>query len=260
MAKRTARWCSVPACALACGLAVAAAQPAVTILDNPRSGLRTWETGGARPFVLLHGYGSRPQNWLPFTVTIQPGAGRRFVFPRGPEATRPPDGPLDGRAWWRIDLASYIPRGGALPDLSKASPAGLSRASSRVRLLLGELDGRLVSPPDRAILGGFSQGAMIAADVAFRSDRPLQALVLLSPTPVDESAWTAGMRARRGLPVFIAHGRQDAILSFALAQRLAATMQREGLRVTWFAFDDGHEIPAETVDALNRFLSETRSW
>jgi phospholipase/carboxylesterase len=177
------------------------------------------------------------------------------VFPLGPETTRPPDGPADGRAWWRIDLASYIPPGGALPDLSRANPAGLSRASSRVRTLLGELDGRLAADPNRLILGGFSQGAMIAADIAFRSDRSIQALVLLSPTIVDEAAWTAGLPARRGLPVFIAHGRHDPILSFASASRLEAAMRRAGLRVTWFAFDDGHEIPAETVDALNRFLA-----
>lgn len=237
-------------------LSIATPQPTVTIVDNATSGLRTWEVeAGRRPFVLLHGYGSRPQNWLPFASTIQVRDGRRFVFPMGPEATAPPDGPSDGRAWWRLDLASYIPPNAALPDLSRANPTGLGRATTRVRRLLDEVDGRLGAAPNRLILGGFSQGAMIAADIAFRSNRPLQALVLLSPTPVDESAWTAGMAARRGLPVFIAHGRRDTILSFALAQRLESAMARAGLRVTWFPFDDGHEIPAETVDALNRFLA-----
>jgi phospholipase/carboxylesterase len=237
-------------------MAIAIAQPGVSTIDNAASGLRTLEVGsGAKSFVLLHGYGSRPENWLPFASTIQVNAGRRFVFPRGPEMTMPPDGPRDGRAWWRLDLASYIPRGSALPDLSQAKPLGLRGAATRVRTLLEELGARPHAPPDRLILGGFSQGAMIAAEIAFRSDRPLQALVLLSPTPVDEAAWTKGMAARRGLPVFIAHGRHDTILSFALAQRLAAAMEREGLRVTWFAFDDGHEIPAATVNALNRFLA-----
>jgi predicted esterase len=28
-----------------------------------------------------------------------------------------------------------------------------------------------------------------------------------------------------------------------------------GLQVTWFAFDGGHEMPAEVVTALNRFLA-----
>jgi phospholipase/carboxylesterase len=243
-------------CALVCGATIVIAQPGVSTVDNPASGLRTLEVGsGAKPFVLLHGYGSRPENWLPFASTIQVNAGRRFVFPRGPETTTPPDGPGDGRAWWRLDLASFIPRGSALPNLSQAKPPGLAGAATRVRALLDEVRTRSTAAPDRLILGGFSQGAMVAAEIAFRSDRPMQALVLLSPTPVDEAAWTTGMAARRGLPVFIAHGRHDTILSFALAQRLAAAMQREGLRVTFFAFDDGHEIPAVTVNALNRFLA-----
>ncbi len=243
--------------AFLCGLTIAVAQPALTIVDNAQSGLRTWEVhAGTRPLVLLHGYAARPENWLPFAATIQVSAERRFVFPRGPQTTAPPDGPGDGRAWWRLDLSSYVPRGATLPDLSQAKPPGLAAAAARVRTLLDEVEGRLQASPDRLILGGFSQGAMVAAEVAFRSDRPLEALVLLSPTPVDEPAWTRGMAARRGLPVFIAHGRHDTILSITLAERLAATMQRAGLRVTWFAFDDGHEIPAETVDALNRFLAD----
>jgi predicted esterase len=31
-------------------------------------------------------------------------------------------------------------------------------------------------------------------------------------------------------------------------------MRRAGLRVTWFPFEGGHEIPAVVVDALNQFL------
>lgn len=244
-------------CALAGLLTLGLTLPTLRVIDNPRSGLQTWEVGdGVRPMVLLHGYGSRPERWLPFGVTIQPGADRRFVFPRGSETTRPPDGPFAGRAWWRIDLASFIPPGHTLPDLSQARPAGLARASQRVGALLDEVEARLGSAPGDLILGGFSQGAMIAADIAFRADRPLKALILLSPTPVDEASWTRGMTARRGLPVFIAHGRHDTTLSFTASARLADTMQRAGLRVTWLAFDDGHEIPAEVVDALNAFLAD----
>ena len=66
-------------CVLAGLISIALAQPTVTIVDNPRSRLLTWESGsGARPFVLLHGYGSRPENWLPFADTIRPGSIRRF--------------------------------------------------------------------------------------------------------------------------------------------------------------------------------------
>ena len=227
-----------------------------TIVVNPKSGLRTWESGaGQRPLLLLHGYGAAPQDWLPFTATIQLPAAGRFVFPEAPEGTQPPDGPLGGRAWWRLNLSSYWKPRSSVPDLSRAHPGGLVASAAQVRTLLRELETRLRCAPDQLTLGGFSQGAMVSAEIAFTTDEPLHALILLSPTFVDETAWTKAMPRRRGLPVFIAHGRRDEILPFASAERLAASMQRAGLTVTWVPFDGIHEIPASVVTELNRFLA-----
>lgn len=225
-----------------------------TTVINPESGLRTLEVGSGRtPLVLLHGYGSAPQEWLPFTQTVHISSKTRFVFPEAPGVTVPPDGPEGGRAWWRLDLASYRRRGESIPDLSDAHPAGLDQASGTVRVLLKELRQRLNSHD--AILGGFSQGAMISADIAFQTDEPLAALVILSGTSVDEQQWVAGMPRRKDLPVFIAHGRSDPVLKFDAAARLEQHMRRAGLRVTWVPFDGGHEVPVPVVTALNAFLA-----
>jgi phospholipase/carboxylesterase len=55
--------------------------------------------------------------------------------------------------------------------------------------------------------------------------------------------------------VFISHGRRDDILPFAAADRLQQTLRQAGLRVTWYPFEGGHEIPAEVVTGLNQFLA-----
>jgi phospholipase/carboxylesterase len=224
-------------------------------IENRRSGLMTWEIGGGRlPVLLLHGYGSSPQDWFQFVETIHLPPGGRFIFPRAPETTTPPEGPAGGRGWWRLRLDSYWRPGTTIPDLSTARPAALARAAREVRVLLAEVRERL-RPQSPAVLGGFSQGAMVAAELAFRSNVKLSALVLLSATPVDETSWTAVMARRRGLPVFIAHGRDDAILPFAAAERLQAEMRQAGLAVTWLPFSGGHEIPPDVVTALNTFLA-----
>jgi phospholipase/carboxylesterase len=110
--------------------------------------------------------------------------------------------------------------------------------------------------PPTAILGGFSQGGVVVADVAFRTNVPLRALLLFSPTIVDEAGWVKAMERRRGLPVFISHGRNDGVLPYEASARLQETMQKAGLAVTWFPFDGGHEIPVPVVEKLNEFLAK----
>lgn len=253
------RWISALALAAALGIAALGLRPAsATLVRNPSSHLDTWEVGtGLLPLILLHGYGAEPREWLPFSHTILIDAERRrFVFPQAPEETVPPDAPLGKRAWWRLDLASYRDSAGAtLPDMRGARPTGLAKAAERIRLLIGDLHHREPFDDSRVMLGGFSQGGMVAAEVAFRTEQKLEALILLSPTFVDEQRWIEGMPRRKGLPVFISHGRRDDVLPFAASERLARAMRDAGMKVTWVPFDGIHETPAYVVTELNKFLA-----
>lgn len=231
----------------ACGLL------AIATGCNRRPQLATIIHGGNGPptLVLLHGYGSSADQWMPFTQTIRWPSDGRFVFPQGPERTVPPDGPVDGRAWWRLDLASHIPPGKSIPDLSKDRPPGLKVSASLVEDVLRN---RRTVPRGPVVLGGFSQGAIVASEVAFRSRARLSALILLSVTLVDEPSWETQFRQRRDLPVFIAHGRGDAVLPFDVADRFRRKLEAAGVSVTWCPFEGGHEIPSEVVVALNEFI------
>lgn len=223
----------------------------VACRQRPR--LTTIVHGGdnAPTLVLLHGYGSSAEQWLPFTQTIRWPTNGRFVFPRAPERTMPPDGPADGRGWWRLDLASHIPPGRTMPDLSTDRPPGLKVAAASVEDTLRD---RRSVPHGPLVLGGYSQGAMVASEVAFRSRVRLSGLVLLSGTLVDEASWEQHFRQRRDVPVFLAHGRSDHVLSFAIAERFRDKLQAAGVKVTWCPFDGGHEIPAAVIVALNDFI------
>jgi phospholipase/carboxylesterase len=215
--------------------------------------LATIVRGGEGPptLVLLHGYGSTAADWEPFTNTIAVQTSTRFVFPQAPDTTAPPDGPLGGRAWWRLDLESHLPPGQLLPDLSATRPPGLETATALVHTLLHDLSW---SPGGPLVLAGFSQGAMVASQIAFTTDDTLAALVLLSGTPVDEATWQRGFARRRELPVFMSHGRADDILPFASAERFHRELEAAGVRVTWVPFDGGHEVPKQVIEALNVFL------
>src|SRR5262249_30990993 len=108
----------------------------------------------------------------------------------------------------------------------------------------------------KVVLGGFSQGAMLAADVAARTDVPLAGLMLWSGTLVAEAEWTPLLRRRKGMPVFQSHGTADPLLPYDGASRLRDVMVAAGLAVRCVPFPGGHEIPRVVVDLGGRFLAE----
>ena len=204
--------------------------------------------GGDGPpsLVMLHGYGSNAGDWLQLEHKLQVPQQGRLVFPQGPLR-----GPRGSRGWWWLNIDGHIPPGQRYPDFSTANPGGLKVASSLVRKLL-------VNVPQPIVLGGFSQGAMLSAEIAFQTDQDLAALVLLSGTTVNEAGWAERLPGRRLMPIFIAHGRQDGVLPFATMERFQERLKATGLNVTWFPFDGGHDIPDAVIAALNQFLSGIR--
>ena len=201
--------------------------------------------GGAGPpsLVLLHGYGSNAGDWLQFEHKLKAPQNGRLVFPQGPLR-----GPTGARGWWWLNIEGHVPPGERYPDFSVANPGGIKVASRLVRNLLADVPGPIV-------LGGFSQGAMLSAEIAFQTDQELAALVLLGGTTVNEAAWVKRFPGRRMMPIFIAHGRIDGVLPFATMERFQARLKAAGLNVTWFPYDGGHDIPEEVIRALNAFVA-----
>ena len=227
---------------------VAAMAMAVVWLWVQASALSAIIRGGDGPpsLVLLHGYGSNAGDWLQFEHKIQVPRNGRLVFPQGPLRD-----PLGARGWWWLHLEGYVPDGARYPDMSGARPGGIKVASRLVRNLLKSVPGPIV-------LGGFSQGAMLSAEIAFQTDQEMAALVLLGGTTVNEAAWVERFPGRRMLPIFIAHGRHDGVLPFATMERFQARIREAGLNVTWFPYEGGHDIPDSVIGAVNRFLAGVR--
>jgi phospholipase/carboxylesterase len=178
--------------------------------------------------------------------------GTRFVFPEAPLALRPGYG--QGRAWWMIDIArmqSALMRGEAR-NLSDEVPEGLTHARELVIAMLDAVEQELA--PSSLVLGGFSQGAMLSCDIALRTDRRIDGLVLLSGTMIAAREWAPLMSKRRGLHVLESHGKDDPMLPFSMAERLRDELGAAGLHVTWVPFRGGHGIPSEVMDKLGEFL------
>ncbi len=233
------------------GALVAFAKPWQGHLEVFRQGGKGWPK-----VMLLHGYGSSARQWASLVWPIALPTGGQFLFPQAPEKMARNDGVRGARAWWDLDLAAHRRQGKPGVDLTQEDPSGLQRAAKLVRRCLVD-EGNSAGRP--FVLGGFSQGAMVACEVAFNSDQPLASLVVLSGTDIESTSWRQHMAKRKGLRVFMSHGRADNVLPYDLAERLHADMVAAGLLVTFVPFDGGHEIPAEVVKALGQFLDAANS-
>ncbi len=213
--------------------------------------------GGNGPVViLLHGFGAPGDDLVPLADVIEVPRGTRWLFPEAPLSLNMGFG--DSRAWWIIDFARIQAdrAAGRIRDLSVEVPQGLALARERVLTFLKELPRQFPIDYKQAVIGGFSQGAMLTCDAVLHTDYPFTGLVQLSGNLLAQTVWNPLMPKRNGLPVFQSHGIEDDILPYIGAERLRDGLQRAGLVLEWHSFRGGHEIPREVVRQLGSFLTK----
>ncbi len=197
--------------------------------------------------VLLHGYDMGPADLAAFGHSI--GVDAAFVFPQAPIPT------VSGnRAWWPIDTAARAAALAAGPrNLVDEYPPGVDAARLEVQRLLSGVQERF--RPKRVVIGGFSQGGMLACDLALDPSCSVDGLIMLSASRLRRDVWQRGSERLRGLPVFVSHGRRDPDLAFSAGEDLLGFMRGAGAKATWVAFDGGHEIPLIVWRNLRNFLN-----
>jgi phospholipase/carboxylesterase len=227
----------------------------VANLDVVLAGGVDRQGGGDGPMlVLLHGYGAPGEDLVPLARQLVVAPNVRFAFPAAPVAL---DGSGSARAWWELDMVE-LQRAVMLGDyqtLKTRVPAGLSEARAAVTELLDVLEREHGARRDQLILGGFSQGAMLATDVTLRAERPPAALVIMSGSLICRDEWLPLMKARAGLPVLQSHGRADPVLSYELADELRRELTDAGVPVELIPFSGGHGIPNGVLDALGALIA-----
>ena len=220
---------------------------------------------GVRPrsvVVLCHGYGAPGTDLVPLGQMLlrQPkvSATVQFLFPEAPLSLEELGMP-DGRAWWpldmrRLQMAAAL---GTFRDLRKDCPPELPVAREMLLGLLGQWSERTSVPLTSFLLGGFSQGSMLATDVTLHLDRNPAGLVVLSGTLLNEDVWRERAKHHKTLRVLQSHGTNDPILPFAAASWLRDMLNQSGADVEFLPFAGGHEIPHAVLDRFGTFLRET---
>jgi phospholipase/carboxylesterase len=186
--------------------------------------------------VLFHGRGADELDLVPVLDVLDPERRYLGATPRGPLALPP------GGAHW------YVVRQVGYPDPNTFWPT-LERASR----WLDELVRETGIPPERVVLGGFSQGAVMTYALGLGRGRPRPAaLIALSgfiPTVENFELDLEGPLP----PVAIGHGTLDPIIQVGWGRKARATLEAAGAPVTY------RESPLpHTIDP--RFAGELAPW
>ncbi len=231
-------------------------------LDVRLAGGTDREGGGTGPLVVLfHGYGAPGDDLAGLYRGLDVDRAVRFAFPAAPHLLQ---GGYDfsafgmgaPRAWWHIDLAALeeMLATGRHSDLTRSIPDGLPEARAMACETLDVLEKELA--PSHVILGGFSQGAMLATSIALETDRKIDGLVAFSGTYLAEDVWKPLMPRRAGLRMLATHGTHDPLLPFPLAQKLAQDLADAGLAVRFVPFRGQHQIPPVALAAFEALVRE----
>lgn len=215
----------------------------VTVSDMPEA------DAGGTAVVLLHGWGAEGDDLVSLAERLKRPRSRFFV-PAAPLSR-----PGGGRAWWHLDANRRPPHvlEPRVPDGYSENPA-VSQARRAVQTLLRDIRRRY--RPQRLVLGGFSQGAMLSLDVALAPESRVDRVAALSGVLIADSV-PALLAAKPPMPqALVTHGRSDRVLPFAAGEAIAKLLSERGASVTFVPFEGGHQIPPEVVQALGRLIYE----
>ena len=204
-------------------------------------------TDARHSIIWLHGLGADGHDFEPVIPELAlPGElSVRFVFPHAPVRPVTLNGGYRMRAWFDI---TSIDRNGPLDR------EGLLEAMGGIDALITREVQRGV-PVERIVLAGFSQGGALALSAALRSEHRFGAIIglstfLMSPEAV-ELPFT---RVNHATPIFLAHGRQDPVVPYALGCATRDYLQAEGFTPQWHEYDMPHSVCAKEIADIRRFL------
>tara|TARA_A100001015_G_scaffold313552_1_gene421028 strand:- start:1345 stop:2043 length:699 start_codon:yes stop_codon:yes gene_type:complete len=204
----------------------------------------------ALSIIMFHGYGANGEDLIPFAQAIDPDKKFNWIFP---EAKKNIDFQFfgGGFTWFDFDVDSFIQNleKGIWEVDEMVNEAELDKLSSE----LDELVQALGCSMDQVILGGFSQGSMVALDWGLRSVKAPMGFVLLSSSILSLPRWKERMK-NKSIPIFQSHGIQDPLLPFSVAKRLNQTFLEAGWPSQFEAFEGGHEVTEPVLNGVKKLL------
>ena len=199
--------------------------------------------------IWMHGLGADGHDFEPIVPELGlPGALQvRFIFPNAPVRPVTLNMGMAMRAWYDI-----IEIGGGRED-----GEGLRASQAAIEQLIAAEVARGI-PASRIVLAGFSQGGAIAFQTGLRHPQRLAGIMALSTyLPLAGTVEDERSAANRDLPVFMAHGSVDPVISISRAQQSRKMLEALGYPLEWHEYPMPHSVCPQEITDISDWLVRT---
>jgi phospholipase/carboxylesterase len=197
------------------------------VRERPAAG----EAAGA--LVLFHGRGADEHDLFPLLDVLDPSRRLHGYCPRGPLSLPP-----GGAHWYVVQRVGY-------PDAATFA-SSYAEAAAWLESL----------PYARIVLGGFSQGCVMALSLGLGAGRPRPAAIcgFSGFIPVLEG-WSADLAAPLP-PVALGHGEYDPVIPVEFGREARDTLVAAGSEVLWREYPLPHTLDPQFLDDVRDWLAE----
>ncbi|MEN8183173.1 MAG: alpha/beta fold hydrolase [Myxococcota bacterium] len=199
---------------------------------------------GEGPFptvIALHGWGASAHDLFGLAPLFQ-GGEALTLCPQGSVSVPIAPG-YEGYGWFPIT-------GGGPPD-----PTEFERAASRLRSFLDEALERYPVDRRKLVLLGFSQGGVMAYELALRDPSRYVGLAALSSW-LPEELVPAKLPEHEGFPTLVVHGTEDPMIPVERGRESRDRLRDLGVGLSYREFEMGHEVHPDALREVLTWLDQ----
>lgn len=196
--------------------------------------------------IWLHGLGADGYDFQSIVHELKlPNV--RFILPHAPEMAITRNNGYVMPAWYDV----Y-----GLTPISKEDDAGIRKSEDYVNTLIQlEIDRGIKS--EKIVIAGFSQGGALALHTALRYPKKLAGVLALSCyLPLKSTLAAERNSANANLPIFLAHGIFDDVITLESAKASLAVLQSCQYLVNWHEYNMAHSLCAQEIAHIQDFLQQ----
>lgn len=197
--------------------------------------------------VILHGLGDSHLGMAGLAAELRlPEV--RYVLPDAPDRY------TVGYSWYTIPPEFFDAAGRMSRErLVESCREEVQRSRRAVHALLDDLRGQYPALP--LLLGGFSQGGLIALDAGLTWSGRVGAIFSLSSYFPQARSVLAEVPSGVAIPVFIGHGEADSVVAHEFALETKRQLEEHGVAVEFHSYAGlDHGIDGEELDHLRAFI------